>query len=184
MVGGQRSEAGEPPDLKLGQIVDVGVAKLDGAGHDRCALEQPAPAGDRQEPATAAFVLGLDGRPAIAVAGGRRQRRVAPGDAEVRAGDRQLGVVEDRGEEGPGPIELRKSDHRWLAHVPLDGLDRRSEPEPARQLDPRLGPGKTPWDRPESVERIEVGSGVGGCCRYGRGGGRRFGRDGAAAAAA
>src|SRR3990172_4630267 len=92
--GGERPEPRQAADLELGEGVDVGVAELDRAGDGRRVLQEPAPAGELEDGPDRAFELGFDRGPSGIVTGFGGERCVPPGDAEVGAGEGELGVVD------------------------------------------------------------------------------------------
>ena len=133
-----------------------GVAELDRAGDGRRVLQEPAPAGELEDGPDRTFELGLDRGPSGLVAGLGCERCVPAGDAEVDAREGELGVVDDGGQERPQLVEPGES-------RPIGGaqrLERRAKSIPAGQLDPGLGPGEAPRDRPKALD-------VDGRCRLG-----------------
>ena len=101
VVGRQRAQPGEQPDLELGQRVDVRVAQRDRALEDRRPVEQPLAPGDPRRSATVR-------RYSVSIASQRRSSPgpvasagVQPGDPHVGLGQAHLGVVEQARQERP-----------------------------------------------------------------------------------
>ena len=145
----------EQPDLQLRQRVDVRVAQGDRAPEHRGTVEQAIPAGD----ARAARPPCGGTRPRSSPSArrhrvARRERGVLAGDAEVGPGEDSSALSMTAGEERPATGTGGRARETGVAVRGAVGLERRAEPVPAGQVDPRLRPGEDPRDRPQaSIER-------------------------------
>ena len=153
IVRREASQALEQPDLELGQRIDVRIAKFHRSLEDRRAVQQPLPAGHPAEHRDRPPVLGFDRVPAPVVARAGGQCRIEPSDAHVGLGEAHLGVVEEARQERPVPGEPGDRVEPGVAmHRPV-GLQGEAQPVPAGQVDPCLGPGEGPRDRPQRIDR-------------------------------
>ena len=149
-----RPQPAEQRHLELRERVDVrdrgGRAAVAAPGRGRAAARGPSPGRSRRPSARTP----PRSRSRTPVAGWAGQRRVLAADAEVGAGERQLGVVEEAGEERPAAVEPGDRRDRPLAVLAAAcASSAEPEPEPAGQVDPRLRPGEDPRDRPEVGDR-------------------------------
>ena len=93
--------------------------------------------------------------PRIAAASAPRgQVRVAPERRQLRLGERELRIVQHRGEERPAPVQVLEVLHHVVSPARGDGLERRPQPVPAGQVRAHLGPREHPRDR---AQRLDVG---------------------------
>src|SRR5207244_12543442 len=105
------------------------------------------------ELAAGAPELGLDRGPALGVPGLPCQARITARQCQVRAPEREAGMVDERAEERPAlvqPIQVPSRSPRVRSAERFEGGP---QPEPGRQPDPGLRPGKDPGDGPQIVDR-------------------------------